>query len=272
MPQDLSVEDLEMWTNTISSLHKHNHYPHNDRQAACHLLRLWWVSKISMIRTRVGTIVDTPRFRNDLPLGADGVRGNSVGLKSADTIRGIDPIASCQLLLQVEKEMDFQAHREPLRHRPDPRRARPGQNSQNSPISQLMEGIKVRPKGVSGDAGSPRVRRDRKKLICVGSPAFAFYLLPSPEFPPPRFIFQWVGMEPIVRRLLPPSLCSNWGPRSTMDPVRGLLGQHRSEKARLPVHNPSIRGYWKFTTPPHDVILFPADSAAIRAIGGQNRR
>lgn len=156
---------------------------------------------------------------------------------------------------------------------------------------------------MSGDAGSPRVRRDRKKLICVGSPAFAFYLLrivqccycvfsfppfpppprtdtfeffyysgASPEFPPPRFIFQWVGMEPIVRRLLPPSLCSNWGPRSTMDPVRGLLGQHRSEKARLPVHNPSIRGYWKFTTPPHDVILFPADSAAIRAIGGQNRR
>ncbi|XRM46480.1 hypothetical protein ABZX51_009515 [Aspergillus tubingensis] len=103
-----------------------------------------------------------------------------------------------------------------------------------------------------------------------------YYSGASPEFPPPRFIFQWVGMEPIARRLLPPSLCSiqlgPHTPRSTMDPVRGLLGQHRSEKARLPVHNPSIRGYWKFTTPPHDVILFPADSAAIRAIGGQNRR
>ncbi|PWY68877.1 hypothetical protein BO83DRAFT_400549 [Aspergillus eucalypticola CBS 122712] len=176
-----------MPTNTISN-------------PTCHLLKY-----ISMIRTRVGTIVDTP------------------------------------------------PHREPLKHRPGPRGPRTGRISQNSPISQIMEGIKVRPR-VSGDAGSPRVRRDRKT---------------SPEFPPPRFIFQWVGMEPIARRLLPPSLCSiqlgPHPPRSTMDPVRGLLGQHRSEKARLP-------SYWKFTTPPHDVILFPADSAAIRAIGGQNRR
>lgn len=46
-----------------------------------------------------------------------------------------------------------------------------------------------------------------------------YYSGASPEFPPPRFIFQWVGMEPIARRLLPPSLCSiQLGPHTPPDP------------------------------------------------------